>query len=62
SAWLLSYMFMYFYDETINFVDNNKIYEFVLLKGIQKAIDSYRLSDKQKDELRKLRNAYRQGK
>ncbi|MBO7698454.1 MAG: DNA alkylation repair protein [Erysipelotrichaceae bacterium] len=62
SAWLLSYMFMYFYDETIDFVGNNKIDEFVLLKGIQKAIDSYRLSDKQKDELRKLRNAYRQGK
>ena len=61
AAWLLSYMFMFFYDETMSFVSENRIDESVLLKGIQKAIDSYRISDLQKDELRKLRNALRQG-
>lgn len=60
AAWLLSYMFMFFYDETMSFVSENRIDESVLLKGIQKAIDSYRISDLQKDELRKLRNALRQ--
>lgn len=62
SAWLLSYMFMFYYDETMEFVKGNKIDEFVLLKGIQKAIDSYRLSDEKKDELRKLRDSFRQEK
>lgn len=62
SAWLVSYMFMFFFDETANFVKENKIDEFVLYKGIQKAIDSYRVSAEHKDELRKLRDACRQEK
>ena len=62
SAWLVSYMFMFFFDETVNFVKENKIDEFVLYKGIQKAIDSYRVSAEHKDELRKLRDACRQEK
>ena len=61
SAWLLSYMFMHFYDETIEFINENRIDEFVLFKGIQKAIDSHQISDSQKDELRSLREKYRQG-
>ena len=55
AAWLLSYMFMFYFDETINYCLNNKLDEFVLNKGIQKAIDSYRLDDKQKNKLRKIR-------
>ena len=55
AAWLLSYMFMLYFDETINYCLNNKLDEFVLNKGIQKAIDSYRLDDKQKNKLRKIR-------
>ena len=60
SAWLLSYMFMFFYDEAKEFVKENRIDKDVLLKGIQKAIDSYRVNEKQKDELRKLRSICRQ--
>lgn len=62
AAWLLSYMFMFFFDETIAFTKQNRIDEFVLYKGIQKAIDSYRVSEENKAELRKLREACRQGK
>ena len=62
SAWLLSYMFMFYLEETIGFVENNKLDEFVLLKGIQKAIDSYRVSDEDKDRLRQIRNSCRQKK
>ena len=61
SAWLLSYMFIHFYYETIEFIKENRIDEFVLFKGIQKAIDSHQISDSQKDELRSLREKYRQG-
>ncbi len=53
-AWLLSYLFMFYFDETVKFVINNNIDEFVYKKGIQKAKDSYRLSKKQKDILRTL--------
>ena len=56
-AWLLSYMFMKNYDETIEFITQNKIDSFVYNMGIQKSLDSYRLDKKQKDELRKIKTS-----
>ena len=56
NAWLLSYMFIKYYDDTIYFVKNNNISEFVTIKGITKAIESYRISEIQKNKLRELRN------
>ena len=56
-AWLLSYMFMKNYDETIEFITQNKIDSFVYNMGIQKSLDSYRLDKKQKDELRKVKTS-----
>ena len=50
-AWLLSYLFIHYFEETVDFVSNNIIDEFVLKKGIQKTKDSYRISKKQKDIL-----------
>ena len=57
-AWLLSYMFMFNYDETLKFVTNKKIDEFIYSVGIQKALDSYRLDRNKKDQLRKIKNSY----
>lgn len=54
AAWLLSCLFMFYFEETINYIKNNKLDEFVYKKGIQKALDSYRLDKRQKDILRSL--------
>ena len=53
-AWLLSYLFMKYFDKTLSFIKDNTIDDFVLKKGIQKAKDSYRLTNKQKNILRTL--------
>lgn len=53
-AWLLSWCFIYQYDKTLLFVKHNKLDDFVLNKGIQKTIESYRVSDKNKQTLKKL--------
>lgn len=57
AAWLLSYCFIFFFDETLNFVKDNKLHDFVYKKGIQKALESYRVSDNNKLILRSLRNS-----
>ena len=54
SAWLLSYLFMKFFDQTLSFVKEEEIDPFVLKKGIRKALDSYRLNKEQKMLLRRL--------
>ncbi|MBQ9314802.1 MAG: DNA alkylation repair protein [Clostridia bacterium] len=56
NAWLISYCFIKYYDETLEFYQNNcQIDTWTYHKGIQKAIESYRLTKEQKDELKKLR-------
>ena len=54
-AWLLSYMFIDYFEETSEFVRNNKLDEFTFRKGITKAIESFRISESQKEFLRELR-------
>lgn len=56
-AWLLSYLFMFYFEDTVDYVSNNRIDDFVYKKGIQKALDSYRLTDKQKKLLRTLKSS-----
>ncbi len=53
-AWLLSYLFIFDFEETISFVKDTKLDPFVYQKGIRKALDSYRLDDKQKQILKAL--------
>ena len=53
-AWLLSYLFMFYFDETLIFVKENTLDDFIMKKGIRKALDSYRLNLKQKEILRSL--------
>ena len=55
AAWLLSYLFIQYFDRTLEYVKNNTIDEFVYKKGIQKALDSYRLDQDQKKVLKELR-------
>ena len=52
AAWLLSYLLIFYFDETLDYLKNNEIDEFVYKKGIQKALDSFRLNNKQKYMLR----------
>ena len=56
NAWLISYCFIKFFDETVDFYKSNcKIDKWTYQKGIQKSLESYRLTDKQKELLRQLR-------
>lgn len=56
NAWLLSYMFINYYNDTINYIKNNKLDNWTLRKGITKAIESYRISQDEKKVLRKIRD------
>ncbi len=53
-AWLLSYLFIFHFEETLRYVKEEKINEEVRKKGIRKALDSLRLNDSQKKILRSL--------
>ena len=53
-AWLLSYLFMFYFEKTLAYVKENELDGFVYKKGIRKALDSYRLSIEQKQILRSL--------
>lgn len=56
NAWLISYCFIKFYDETYEFYKNNcTVDNWTYNKGIQKAIESYRLTDEQKNNLKKMK-------
>lgn len=58
AAWLLSYLFIYYYDDTLNYLKYSKLDTLTIAKGITKAIESYRIIKEQKVELKKLRNLY----
>ena len=55
-AWLLSYMFINYYDKTIYYLENSNIDKWTYHKAITKALESFRISDMRKEELRKIRN------
>ena len=55
NAWLLSYMFITYFDDTVNFIKTNKIDTWTLRKGITKAIESYRITQDKKKILNKIR-------
>lgn len=55
-AWAYSICFVKFFDETKKVFNNMKIKDkFIYNKSIQKALESYRLSDEQKQVLRKMK-------
>lgn len=58
-AWAISICLIKFYDETTSYLINNtSLDNWTYNKAIQKAIESYRITDKQKDELRKMKRKY----
>lgn len=54
-AWAISICLIKFYNETVEFLKNSNLDKFTHNKSIQKAIESYRLTNEQKDFLRKLK-------
>lgn len=55
-AWAISICLIKFYEETVEYLKNNSdLDNWTYNKAIQKAIESYRITDSQKNELRKMR-------
>ena len=54
-AWYFATALAKQYKDTIIYIENNKLDTWVHNKTIQKAIESYRITDKQKEYLRKLK-------
>ena len=61
-GWLLSYCFINHFDETYKYYENTTIDKSILLIGIQKAIDSFRVSEENKLKLKELRRTLRNDK
>lgn len=58
-AWVISYLFMFHFEKTFDYLKCADLNLDLKIKSIQKAIDSYRLSKEQKDLLKKLRTELR---
>ena len=54
-AWAISICLIKFYDKTIEHLKQAKIDKFTYNKALQKAIESYRITEEQKTELRKMK-------
>ena len=52
NAWLISYMFINYFDDTIDFIKENIFDIWTIRKGITKSIESYRISDDKKRVLK----------
>ena len=55
NAWALSICLIKYYNKTLEFLKTTKIDDFTYNKGIQKTIESYRITKEQKDYLRTLK-------
>ena len=55
NAWLISYMFIKYFDDTYEFIMENNFDNWTKRKGITKAIESHEINNNQKEKLRKLR-------
>ena len=55
NAWAISVALVKYYDKTIEFLKSSNLDKFTYNKGIQKAIESYRITDEQKEYLRSIK-------
>ena len=55
NAWAISICLIRYYNKTLEFLKTTKIDDFTYNKGIQKAIESYRITKEQKDYLKTLK-------
>ena len=54
-AWAVSMCLIKFYDKTIEYLNKCKLDKFTYNKALQKAIESYRITNEQKEELRNMK-------
>ncbi len=54
-AWAISICLIKFYDETIKYLENGKLDKFTYNKSLQKAIESYRITNEQKEFLKSIK-------
>lgn len=54
-AWAISVCLVKFYDKTFKYLESANLDKFTYNKAIQKAIESYRITDEQKNMLRKIK-------
>lgn len=54
-AWAISICLIKFYDQTISYLKIAKLDKFTYNKALQKAIESYRITNFRKDQLRKMK-------
>lgn len=54
-AWAISISLIKFYEETIEYLETTKLNKFTYNKALQKAIESYRITEEQKQKLRKMK-------
>ena len=57
-AWCLSICLIKYYDRTIKYLEKAKLDNWTYNKSIQKAIESYRINDEQKEHLRQMKKIY----
>lgn len=55
NSWLLSICLIKYYDKTKNFLHNCNLDDFTYNKALQKAIESYRITEEQKLELKSMK-------
>ncbi|MBO4816556.1 MAG: DNA alkylation repair protein [Clostridia bacterium] len=55
NAWAISVALVKYYEKTIKFLENCNLDKFTYNKAIQKAIESYRITNEQKEYLRNLK-------
>ena len=56
NAWLLSFMFINYFDDTIKYINHHKIDTWTLRKGLTKACESFKISTDNKKILGKIRD------
>lgn len=54
-AWAISICLIKYYDETFKYLQNANLDDFTYNKALQKAIESYRITNEQKDFLREMK-------
>ena len=54
-AWAISICLIKFYNQTLEFLNNCSLDKFTYQKALQKAIESYRITAEQKDQLRAMK-------
>lgn len=55
NAWAISEALVKYYEKTVKFLENCNLDKFTYNKAIQKAIESYRITNEQKDYLRSIK-------